>query len=109
MIKDIIDYEELEFDNSKIFEKLIKDFNTLAEKNNSRFRLYFSDNDSKLVLSKHIIAKLRFGNNLPKLEINFNNTENNFYFEEGIDEDILEEIKFLLIILEQEFLVEVRR
>lgn len=108
MIKEIIDYEDLEVDNTELFEKLIKDFNYLTQKNNSRCRIYFNDNFTKLILIKFLIPIIKLGNDFPNIEINYNSTEKHFYFKEGIDKSIFEEIKFFLITLEQEFLVEVR-
>jgi hypothetical protein len=109
MIIELIDYKEIEIDNTKKFEELIKNFNEISKNNKSKYRIFFTDDYEKLVLSKYIFVKLRFGNTIPNIFINLNNTGNSFYFEKGIDQEIFEEIKKILeeLKLDESFLVEI--
>lgn len=101
MIIDIIEKAE-EKDSNEVFENLVKNFNELAKKEKSKYMLGF-DSFGDLFLTKSIIFKI--GTSIKPIKVNFSNAY--FYFKEGIDSEIFEEIKEIIKKLNEQFLVEI--
>lgn len=103
MIINILKKEIIEEDNSKIFEKLLNDFNQEAKKLKLKYRLEF--NEDKIFMAKQIF--LSFGSSIPECYIGYNKTGDYFFFDEGVAEDIFNEAKEIFSKLNQKFLIEV--
>jgi len=103
MIIEIKEFKE-PFDTTEIFEKVIKNFKEEAEKLNLKYRLQeLSDNCLKII--KPIFKGI--GDSLGKNEIFYCLEEDYFFFYDGLQEDLLNEIKPILKAIPQKFKVEV--
>lgn len=90
-------------EEKEIFEKLIEDFNNLSKELNLKYKLILEyDFEAKLIKSLF----WNFGDSLGDNKIFYDSYSEEFYFYEGIDEELFKEIKPILLEIKQKFKIE---
>lgn len=101
MIISINKFQERE--EKEIFEKLIEDFNKKSKEFNLKYKLILEyDFEAKLI--KPLFWN--FGDSLGDNKIFYDSYSEEFYFYEGIDKKLFEEIKLIFEEIKQKFKIE---
>jgi hypothetical protein len=108
MIISISKYQDENQKELEIKKKLIEDFNRLAKEQKSKYKL-FLEYEYRIKLIKPFLWNLNFGNFLGENRIFYILYSDEFYFYEGIDKKIFEDIKPILDSekLKQKFKIEI--